>query len=646
MMDNNIFYNNKPYQFSFDKIYPNKKTMDTKAAEDEVLAGRYVYIDYYLGDGQIDNNYNINAKVDAAEYPDFGQKYHGTLWQKRVVENQLKYVFIAKLTPDNNNFFPASFTPLSSEKKIIIIDDETENANKIVIQDNGDFSITINGQWVGPGPTLHYTFIKDVPIPPGKYLFTQLQEGAGPNDLKIQIYGDNNESWFSADNKDYILVEQFNHLTAELNYEITGDVVFTNFIIRPDFWYTPVQVPEIELATIAPSNEINITSAMRFDYANGSGSSKYQFLWPATYLFNPINQDDEGQEITDLINAAGFEKQFVHSDITPSQHKYKDLAQKSDITDGLIKKQSGRLYSYKYENGEVKPVNPAAPQEDTLQLSLRLTSMGTAMGKLYDSLYGVDRKFLDKIKTVAPVTPVQKEEYALNGYLYPNAFGGYSKLIKSESTTIDEQGKSVSSTVYNEINIPTDSAIYQIFAEYLTTLNTASLVISKEYLNKNILDIFNSNYTPQGYADKITVIEGGSTLVAQYSYKEIEPGNDENSSKTILQHIFTIDPYTVYSTQNLFSVLTIPSETFKINDENSVNLFLIQRKDLASDQIKTIYQSDYLLTSSGAPALDEAFKENIPTTLLIQFLDEVIKEGSEIKKCNIYIDPTYSTYSA
>ena len=86
-------------QFVFDKVYPNRFTMEKAAAEDGVFPGRYVRIEYDLEDG-----YSENQKTDLDEYKDVnangGRDYDSTVWQKYIDnDGNHKYVMVAELQP-------------------------------------------------------------------------------------------------------------------------------------------------------------------------------------------------------------------------------------------------------------------------------------------------------------------------------------------------------------------------------------------------------------------------------------------------------------------------------------------------------------------------------------------------------------------
>lgn len=78
-------------QFQFDKIYPNRATMDGQVSLDGIYIGRFVLIEY--GEETYQDNYNIDKEV----YPDKGRGYDSTVWQKVHLDGEEKYVMIAEL---------------------------------------------------------------------------------------------------------------------------------------------------------------------------------------------------------------------------------------------------------------------------------------------------------------------------------------------------------------------------------------------------------------------------------------------------------------------------------------------------------------------------------------------------------------------
>ena len=80
-------------QFVFDKIYPNRTTMDSSTNTDSVFIGRYVLIDYDTGEGYHKNYY---TDVEESGYST-DRGYDSTVWQKVFVNETEKYVMIAEL---------------------------------------------------------------------------------------------------------------------------------------------------------------------------------------------------------------------------------------------------------------------------------------------------------------------------------------------------------------------------------------------------------------------------------------------------------------------------------------------------------------------------------------------------------------------
>ena len=93
--------------FQFDKVYPNRATMEEQCRADGVYAGRYVLVEYgirYQKTGT-DNNgdpiltereeYTSNYQIDLNA---FGTPYDSTVWQKIYGgESGEKYIMVAEL---------------------------------------------------------------------------------------------------------------------------------------------------------------------------------------------------------------------------------------------------------------------------------------------------------------------------------------------------------------------------------------------------------------------------------------------------------------------------------------------------------------------------------------------------------------------
>lgn len=79
--------------FQFDRIYPNRKTMEEKRNKDGVFIGRYVLIEY---NDENSGEYTNNSGIDLTNYE---KTYDSTIWQKIYdkEDNEEKYVQIASL---------------------------------------------------------------------------------------------------------------------------------------------------------------------------------------------------------------------------------------------------------------------------------------------------------------------------------------------------------------------------------------------------------------------------------------------------------------------------------------------------------------------------------------------------------------------
>lgn len=83
---------NSRNQFIYDRYYPNKHEMDMAANSDGVFLGRYVFVNYDLG------NYAENYQIDLSNGKfDGGASNHATVWQKVWMNNQYEYILISRL---------------------------------------------------------------------------------------------------------------------------------------------------------------------------------------------------------------------------------------------------------------------------------------------------------------------------------------------------------------------------------------------------------------------------------------------------------------------------------------------------------------------------------------------------------------------
>lgn len=98
--------------FTFDKIYPNRKTMDDSAQTDGVYLNRYVLIEY--GEEEYESNYSL----DQLNYNN--KTYDATAWMKQYDDTQQKYVYICIAIL---NSFTDELTTLRDEIKELMGDE-------------------------------------------------------------------------------------------------------------------------------------------------------------------------------------------------------------------------------------------------------------------------------------------------------------------------------------------------------------------------------------------------------------------------------------------------------------------------------------------------------------------------------------------
>lgn len=92
-------------QFVFDKIFPNRATMDAGVASDGIFVGRFVLVDYDTAISEESENplspsgdYKKNYAVDEQNYPtEIGRGWDSTVWQKVSYNGKLKYTMVAEL---------------------------------------------------------------------------------------------------------------------------------------------------------------------------------------------------------------------------------------------------------------------------------------------------------------------------------------------------------------------------------------------------------------------------------------------------------------------------------------------------------------------------------------------------------------------
>lgn len=101
--------NESKTSMTFDRIYPNRATMDAHAADDGVFTGRFVLVEY----GTETEEYSANYQIDKAEHQNLGRGYDSTVWRKVVVDGEAKYVLLAELNSVVPTFDVAADHPTS-----------------------------------------------------------------------------------------------------------------------------------------------------------------------------------------------------------------------------------------------------------------------------------------------------------------------------------------------------------------------------------------------------------------------------------------------------------------------------------------------------------------------------------------------------
>ena len=155
---------NKRNQFTYDKVYPNKKAMleavsaanvqtvqiiDSNEViieknDDGVFIGRYVLIDYGITKEEHDNNYLIDNSADF----DTQRSWDSTVWQKVYVNNILTYVLIAELNAKQADvellrYSPSYRSPGQNLKQPLTYETVIGKENSFVVKAQDNYQIDI-----------------------------------------------------------------------------------------------------------------------------------------------------------------------------------------------------------------------------------------------------------------------------------------------------------------------------------------------------------------------------------------------------------------------------------------------------------------------------------------------------------------------
>ena len=171
--------------FQFDRVYPNRKAMETASNTDGVYIGRYVLVEYGIRYEQDSNSSDPNAIQETQEYREnrlidqgeFHGTYDSTVWQKIYAGTQgEKYIMIAELNAlapqiDSHIVNPLEYSRAGEQ-------DATEDIFYVIKQE-------VNGKQV-PVAAVPITKIKETMVDPS-FNLSQSNELAYTLDMPASI---------------------------------------------------------------------------------------------------------------------------------------------------------------------------------------------------------------------------------------------------------------------------------------------------------------------------------------------------------------------------------------------------------------------------------------------------------------------------
>lgn len=346
-------------QFQFDKVYPNRYSLERQAIDDGIYAGRYVLIEY-------DTNLELN---DASSLS--GSNTYIRVSVKPISDTDQYYIYLSTTGIDNAVQAKASDF---NQGQIIYTAQNAELNAGITVKDCAFYIVTTSPEegtvpakciLVSDNHKINYTINYNIDL---AYF---AEQGRGYDSTVWQkTYIDGKEK--------YVMI-------AELN------TVVPTFDVVPDAPEMGPIVPHFDTQSTDVYYKLHWQAPWGFRIAeanseekklNTISTKKYPTDQQATYIktiYNPIT----GVEKEELINYQGaiyFNKNGFNSQ---QRNRVEDLIDTIDI---LPTGQSGNKYNAHDGTGILKEM------PDILELSVILPSLGNTISDIWDIIYTTDRK--------------------------------------------------------------------------------------------------------------------------------------------------------------------------------------------------------------------------------------------------------------
>lgn len=324
--------NTSKTQFQFDKIYPNRKTMEKSIAADNIYLGRYVLVEYSK------NNLEDYIRV----YSDANKLYQDSnhtilLTTKNTTNNQIVYEELI----NNNNKPYHIFYQIKHDDSILTYD--------VIIENDG-------------GSNDYYTT--------NYFIDTNAYEKGRGYDSTVwqKVYSDGIEKYVNI---------------AELN------TVIPTFDISPDAPTMNPVAPHFDINNTNVYYKLHWQApwGFRVGQAQKQSLSDVKTKWTET-VYNPkegINETTQPKEVNAAIyfNKAAFDKQ-----LNPEEPKF--LKKHDDTTDNEIKVcpvSSGKAIYNDHNN----PGGDKVAADDIQEMTINLPAIGNMMSDAWDIIYGPNR---------------------------------------------------------------------------------------------------------------------------------------------------------------------------------------------------------------------------------------------------------------
>lgn len=353
----NITNTNKT-QFTFDRTYPNRKTMETRLATDEIYLGRYVLIEYdTVNDYTLDSYLKCYMKVGDSGLEEFytSPNFESTTrvkWSKPDEEDTT----LQNLTP--------SISGTVTSKQLIYIDKDLtpDDKNHTISHVFYQCTNTVDDSYDGAIATFRYIVPSETPYTSNYNIDTATYGPGRGYDSTVwqKVYMQNTEK--------YVMIAELN--TVVPTFDLVADA--------------PTMEP------ITPHFDVNSTNVYYKLHwqpqwglrvaAQSAGMNSDETAYWEKIIYNPTTNTTTTELISDIAAAINYNKPAFDPYQTEFKHDNSD-----NYFTILPTGKSGQLYNTHNNTGEFKQM------EDIQEIRINLPAIGNMVSDAWDIIHGPNR---------------------------------------------------------------------------------------------------------------------------------------------------------------------------------------------------------------------------------------------------------------